>query len=98
MCSRGPAFETLTVQDDTDAEWVPETQLDTLDRAKLLALRIFTHRALAHARSSTAHELAEMTFALLRAALVGKEEEESLDDDERDSRLVDQIRRKNMAS
>jgi hypothetical protein len=87
MCSLRPAFETLTVQDDTDAEWVPETQLDTLDRAKLLALRIFTHRA-----------LAETTFALLRAALVGKEEEENLDDDERDSRLVDQVRRKNTAS
>ena len=63
-----------------------ETELDALDRAKLLALRVSTHRALAHARSNDAVVLAKDTFGLLRTALLGAEEGGALENDAKESR------------
>jgi sister-chromatid-cohesion protein PDS5 len=54
-----------SVQDDSQEEWVPEEELETLDRAKLLGLRICTHRALGLARHADAVEIAKPTFDLI---------------------------------
>lgn len=55
----------LMVQDDSQDEWVPEGELDILDRAKLLGLRICTHRSISFARHADAVKAVKPTFDLL---------------------------------
>jgi sister-chromatid-cohesion protein PDS5 len=54
-------------------EWVEESGLKTLDRAKLLGLRICTHRALGFARHPEAATVVKDTFSLLQSVLSDKE-------------------------
>jgi len=56
-------------QDDTSDEWKEESQLDTLDRAKIIGLRLVTHRAIGFARDPEGLKVAEPVFELLDGIL-----------------------------
>ena len=46
-------------------EWKPEEELEPLDRAKLLGLRLVTHRVIGFARDPESLKVAEPVFQLL---------------------------------
>lgn len=50
-------------------EWVPEEQLEELDQAKLLGLRIITHRSLGFCRDKNAAFLAKDNLEMLAQVL-----------------------------
>ena len=50
---------------DTDDEWVEEHELEMLDRAKVVALRIITHRVLGFARADDCVKIVTPTMELL---------------------------------
>jgi hypothetical protein len=52
-----------------DDEWLEEEELEILDRAKLLGMRICTHRALGFARHPEAGTVVKDTFTLLQSIL-----------------------------
>jgi sister-chromatid-cohesion protein PDS5 len=56
-------------QDEVDDEWLEEEELEILDRAKLLGMRICTHRALGFARHPEAATVVKDTFTLLQSIL-----------------------------
>lgn len=58
----------LIVQED-DEDWVPEAELPMLDRAKLVALRISTHRALGFARAENKLDLVKPVINLLMSVI-----------------------------
>ena len=53
-------------QDDKLNQWLEDDQLEILDRAKVISLRLITNRALAFARSDEAPEVAQPVLDLLR--------------------------------
>jgi sister-chromatid-cohesion protein PDS5 len=63
MLRRSPSEE------DLDDRWVEEEELETLDRAKLIGLRVCTHRSLGWARDANALDLVAPTFNLLSQIL-----------------------------
>ena len=56
-------------QDEAADEWVEEEELTVLDRAKLISMRVCTHRALGFAREENAVKIARPTFDLLLSIL-----------------------------
>ncbi|WOO80532.1 Sister chromatid cohesion protein pds5 [Vanrija pseudolonga] len=58
-----------TSEEDDDGQWVSEDELDTLDRAKLLGMRVCTHRLIGWGRERNAVELIGPTVNLLSQVL-----------------------------
>ncbi|KAL0574121.1 Sister chromatid cohesion protein pds5 [Marasmius crinis-equi] len=56
-------------EDENSEEWVPNEELPDTTRAKIMALKVFRHRSLAHASSSKAIELSTPVLKLLAALL-----------------------------
>lgn len=50
-------------------EWCEEQELEILDRAKLVAIRLLTHRTLGFARAENVLQIAEPVLALLDGIL-----------------------------
>jgi len=61
-----------TSEDDVMDEWKPEEELDRVDRAKLLGLRLITYRVIGFARDPEALKVAEPVFQLLDNILQGE--------------------------
>ena len=59
-----PAVET-----ESDTQWIEEPELPVSDQAKLVALRLITHRILGFARASNASEIAKPVLELLDSIL-----------------------------
>ena len=59
-------------EDDAMDEWKPEEELDRVDRAKLLGLRLITYRVIGFARDPEALKVAEPVFQLLDNILQGE--------------------------
>jgi hypothetical protein len=52
-----------------DEDWVEEDQLEILDRAKLLVMRIHTHRAIGFGRDQEALKLVQPVYEMLASVL-----------------------------
>jgi len=57
--------KSTTSDDEATDEWVEEEELTFLDRAKLVGMRVCTHRSLGFARDEKAVEIVRPTFDLL---------------------------------
>lgn len=55
--------------EDVDDPWVEESELEMLDRAKLVSLRICTHRALGLARADDGLAIAGEVLGLLASTV-----------------------------
>lgn len=57
------------MQDEPADEWVEEEELTLLDRAKIIGMRVCTHRSLGFARETNAVEITRPTFDLLSSIM-----------------------------
>jgi hypothetical protein len=69
------------LQDNVINEWIDEKELETLDRAKIISLRLITHRALAFARADEVLEVSNPVLTLLRKIIIedGQISDESME-------------------
>lgn len=62
----------VELDEDNEADWVEEPELEMLDRAKVISLRVLTHRALGHGKSDNKLIIVRPVFTLLSNILDGK--------------------------
>ncbi|CAE6505628.1 unnamed protein product [Rhizoctonia solani] len=65
LMSNTPSTEDEMVTDDADEEWVEDSQLNAIGKAKLLALKVMHNRCLAHVHSDAALDISQPVFKLL---------------------------------
>ncbi|CAE6540975.1 unnamed protein product [Rhizoctonia solani] len=65
LMSNTPSTEDEMITDDADEEWVEDSQLNTIGKAKLLALKVMHNRCLAHVHSDAALDISQPVFKLL---------------------------------
>ncbi|KDN48299.1 hypothetical protein RSAG8_02891, partial [Rhizoctonia solani AG-8 WAC10335] len=65
LMSNTPSTEDEMITDDADEEWVEDSQLNAIGRAKLLALKVMHNRCLAHVHSDAALDISQPVFKLL---------------------------------
>jgi copper homeostasis protein CutC len=59
-------------------DWVDESELEMLDRAKLISLRFLTHRAIGYARASDRFEILDPVIELLNRILTQDGQQSSM--------------------
>lgn len=57
------------ITEDADEEWVEDSQLNGIGKAKILALKVMHNRCLAHAESDAALDISQPVFKMLFAIL-----------------------------
>ncbi|CAE6417041.1 unnamed protein product [Rhizoctonia solani] len=65
LMSNTPSTEDEMITGDADEEWVEDSQLNAIGKAKLLALKVMHNRCLAHVHSDAALDISQPVFKLL---------------------------------
>jgi hypothetical protein len=62
----------VELDEDNEADWVEEPELEMLDRAKVISLRVLTHRTFGHGKSENKLIIVRPVMTLLSDILDGK--------------------------